>query len=84
MKNQNTIRYYMNEKQVDNSLEFTSCNILGLPSDDRIHRDIQYFDLPEFLGQYNERQHISDEMIDDIIASKTYLVERWKYVGFEN
>ena len=83
MKNQNTIRYYMNEKQVDKSLEFTSCHILGLPADDRIHQDIQNFDVSYYLkNQYGDKQSLSDEMIDDILASKSYLVERWKYIGF--
>ena len=85
MKTQKSIRYYMNEKQLDNSLEFTCCSILGLPADDRIHRDIITFDLPDYLEyHYGSRKDISNEMIDDILASKSYLVERWKYMAFVN
>lgn len=85
MKNQNTVRYYMNDKRIDNSLEFTSCSILGLPANDSIHRDIMTFDLPDYLEyHYGSKKKISSEMIDDILASKSYLVERWKYMAFEN
>ena len=83
---QQPIQYFLNGKQLENTLEYASCTILGLPPENILHIDIAAFDVPDYIKIHygSEGFEIPEEVLDDIRASKNYLVERWKYMGFGN
>ena len=83
---QHPIQYYLNGKQLENTIGYTSCTILGLQPDNVLHVDIAAFDVPDYIKVHygGGGYEIPEEVLDDIRASKNYLVERWKYLGFDN
>ena len=83
---QRPINYYLNGKQLENTLGYTSCTILGLSTENILHTDIAAFDVPDYIKVHygGGGYEIPEEVLDDIRASKTYLVERWVLLGFKN